>query len=119
MNEQQPPTQNYPRTEATNNLLLNYILSVFFTWIPALIFYLLEKDKGDERLRQLHTQNMNFQILRFIVGICWAIPFVNILAIIFSIVLFAFQIVACARVNSSYTQGQPATPFLLNIPILK
>lgn len=45
----EPATPGAPVDSALSNLTLNYWLSVFFTWLPALIFWLIEKDKGNQR----------------------------------------------------------------------
>jgi uncharacterized membrane protein len=125
-----PP--GYPQQPApvaanpVSNLQLNYWLSVFFTWLPALIFWLIEKDKGDQRATKLHVDNFNFSLLRTIaylaiIVIGW-IPYIGwIIAILLwlaQIVLFVFHIIAATKVKTSYeTDGKD--PFIFNIPMVK
>ncbi|HJB64053.1 MAG TPA: DUF4870 domain-containing protein [Candidatus Microbacterium pullistercoris] len=54
-----PPADN-------SNLQLNLWLSVFFAWLPALIFFLIEKDKVDPATRKAVADNLNFQLIRTI-----------------------------------------------------
>lgn len=68
-------------TAPADSLTLNYWLSVFFSWIPALIFFLIEKDKGDPRARYFHAANLNFSLLRVGVGIVLAILYAILIAI--------------------------------------
>ena len=131
---QQPPAgyaqPGYAQPAAVNpvgNLQLNYWLSVFFVWIPALIFFLVDKDKGNGRLRQLHVANLNFSLLRTIVYVAtfvlMVIPYIGwliaLLLWIGQIVLFVFHIIAAAKVAQAYQNGQPADPFILNLPMVK
>lgn len=115
-----------PAASAVSTLQLNYWLSVFFSWIPALIFWLIEKDKGDQRATALHVANFNFSLLRtgvYVVTVIigW-IPYIGwliaLLLWIASIVLFIFHIIAAAKVREAYERGQ-ADPFIFNIPLVK
>lgn len=45
------------------NIVLNLWLSVFFGWIPALIFFLIEKDKVAPNYQRANAANLNFQIV--------------------------------------------------------
>ncbi len=131
---QQP--QQAPQYQATpapgagdpvSNLQLNYWLSVFFTWIPALIFWLIEKDKGNQRATAFHVANFNFSLVRVGVGIViWIIgmiPYIGwliaILLWLASIVLFVFHIMAAAKVKDAYAGNGKTDPFIFNIPFIK
>lgn len=111
---------------AQSNITLNYWLSVFFTWIPALIFYVVDKDKQNPRLRALQTANLNFALMRVGVGVAtWLfvwIPYLGaviaFLGGIFSIVLFVFHIIAAAKSSEAYRSGTP-DPFIFNLPLVK
>lgn len=122
---QQPPAGGYqqpgaaPAADPVSNLTLNYWLSVFFTWLPALIFWLIEKDKGNQRATQLHVANFNFSLLRTGVYILLAVPYLNILAGLAGLVLFVFHIMAAVKVAEAYRNGTPADPFIFNVPIVK
>jgi len=126
-----PQYQPAPAANPVSNLQLNYWLSVFFTWIPALIFYIVDKDKGDQRLRQLHAANLNFSLLRIFVVIAAYIvnvilvfiPYVGaVLALLVLlaayVVPFVFHIIAATKVQQAYQNGQ-ADPFIFNIPMVK
>lgn len=98
------------------NLQINLWLSVFFSWIPALIFYLIDKDKTTDPIRRANIDNFNFQLIRLIVGLAaWVlalIPFVGwILALILwlaSVALFVIAIVHAVQVPNAIRNGQPA-----------
>lgn len=124
----QQPQQGYaqPAADPVSNITLNYWLSVFFTWIPALIFFLIEKDKGNQQAYAFHRDNLNFSLLR--VGVVVAtyilmiIPYIGwLLAIVLwlgSLVLFVFHIIAAVKAPDAYRRGgQPE--FIFNIPLVK
>ncbi|ALX66756.1 DUF4870 domain-containing protein [Microbacterium sp. XT11] len=46
-----------------SNITLNLWLSVFFSWLPALIFYLVEKDKVAPNYQRANAANLNYQII--------------------------------------------------------
>lgn len=115
--------QAAPAADPLSNITLNYWLSVFFIWVPALIFYIIEKDKGNPHVRALHAANLNFSLLRtglFVVG--WMLAFIPILGPLLMgaahLVLFVFHIMAAAKVAETYKSGG-ADPFLFNIPLVK
>lgn len=124
---QQPqPGYAQPVSDPVSNITLNYWLSVFFTWIPALIFYLIEKDKGNQQAYAFHRDNLNFSLLR--VGVVVAtyilmvIPYIGwVLAGLLwigSLVLFIFHIMAAVKAPDAYRRGeQPG--FIFNIPLVK
>jgi uncharacterized membrane protein len=124
---QQPqPGYAQPVADPVSNITLNYWLSVFFTWIPALIFFLIEKDKGNQQAYAFHRDNLNFSLLR--VGVVVAtyillvIPYIGwLLAIVLwigSLVLFIFHILAAVKAPDAYRRGgQPE--FIFNIPLVK
>ena len=133
---QQPPQAGYqapppgyapqPAGDPVSTVTLNYWLSVFFNWIPALIFFLIEKDKGNTQAYAYHRDNLNFSLLR--VGVVVAtyilmlIPYIGIiLGVVLwigSIVLFVFHIIAAVKAPDAYRRGEQA-PFIFNIPLIK
>lgn len=124
---QQPPAgYAQPVADPVSNITLNYWLSVFFTWIPALIFFLIEKDKGDRRAYEYHRDNLNFSLARIIAGVAayilLLIPYLGwvlfVLIWIGEIVLFVFHIIAAAKAAAAFRSGQPA-PFIFNVPMVK
>lgn len=130
--QQQPPAGGYQQPAAAgdpsvSNITLNYWLSVFFTWIPALIFWIIEKDKGNQRATAFHVANFNFSLLRVGTGIAaWIlamIPYVGwVLAVLLwlgMVVLFVFHIMAAAKAADNYRNGGSTDPFIFNIPLIK
>lgn len=124
--QQQQPYAQQPIADPVSNITLNYWLSVFFTWIPALIFFLIEKDKGNQQAYAYHRDNLNFSLLR--IGVVVAtyilmiIPYLGwilgILLWIGSVVLFVFHIMAAAKATDAFRRGEKA-PFSFNIPLIK
>ncbi len=95
-----------PSEQGRNTLQLDYWLSVFFSWIPSLIFFLTEKDKN--KLMDEHTKELlNFNITRVIVGAVTAIPFIGwIVGGIGSIVLFVMAILGAMKGPDDYANGR-------------
>lgn len=124
---QQPPAgYQQPVSDPVSNITLNYWLSVFFTWVPALIFFIVEKDKGNQRAYVFHRDNLNFSLLRTGVMIgMWifsVIPFIGgLIATLLGIgllVLFIFHIIAAAKAPEAYRRGE-APGFVFNAPMVK
>lgn len=125
----QQPQQGYqqaPGADPAGTITLNYWLSVFFTWIPALIFYLIEKNKGNTPSFPFHVANLNFSLIRTGVGVVgWIlgmIPYIGwLLALLLwigSVVLFVFHIIAAVKAPDAYRRGgQPE--FIFNYPLIK
>lgn len=115
---QNPNWNAGPTASGQSTLSLNYWLSVFFSWIPALVFYLTEKDKNalmDEHLKE----NMNFALTRVIVGLVMVIPILGwIVGGIASLVLFVIAIMGAIGGPAAYSQGQPYR-FPINIRMIK
>lgn len=122
----QQPYAQQPVADPISNITLNYWLSVFFSWLPALIFFLIEKDKGNRQAYDYHRENLNFSLLRvgvmvatYILAIIPAIGWLlAILLWIGSVVLFVFHIMAAAKAPEAYRNGQKP-PFIFNIPLIK
>jgi uncharacterized Tic20 family protein len=99
----QPPAGGDPNSAFTM-VTLNYWLSVFFIWVPALIFFLVEKGKNST-IDAHNRANLNFQILRTIVlvagSILGAIPYLGwLFGLVLwaaSVVLFVFAIIAAVK----------------------
>ncbi|RMB60119.1 DUF4870 domain-containing protein [Tessaracoccus antarcticus] len=95
-----------PTEQGRSTLQLDYWLSVFFSWIPSLIFFLTERDKN--QLVDEHTKELlNFNITRVIVGAVTAIPIVGwIVGGIGSIVLFVMAIIGAMKGTEEYGNGR-------------
>lgn len=124
---QQPPAgYAQPAADPATNVVLNYWLSVFFSWIPALIFYLVDKDKGDQRVYAYQRDNLNFSLLRVgVVVVTWILAFIPYLGAIFafilwigSLVLFIFHIIAAVKASEGFRRGE-RPGFIFNVPLVK
>lgn len=106
-----------------SNLTANYWLSVFFFWIPALIFFLIESPRATPQVRALHAANLNFALLRTALLVFgWVLmilpgigPLILTLAHIGGFVL---HIIAASKVADTYRSGG-VDPFLFNAPMVK
>ena len=128
---QQPAPGEYQQPgaadPAVSNITLNYWLSVFFSWIPALIFWLIDKDKGNQRATAFHVSNLNFSLLRVGVGVVgWILAMIPYVGWLFAIilwlgmlVLFVFHIMAAVKAADEYRNGGKTDPFIFNIPMVK
>lgn len=123
--QQQPYAQQQPAGAPGSTIQLNYWLSVFFAWIPSLIFYLTEKGRSPLN-DQYNRENLNFSLVRTAVGVAtWIvglIPFIGwliaILGWLAGIVLFVFHIIAAAKAKENFDRGQ-APGFVFNFPFVK
>lgn len=95
-----------PSEQGRSTLTLDYWLSVFFSWIPSLIFFLTEKDKN--KLVDEHTKElMNFSITRVIAGAVMVIPIIGwIVGGIASLALFIMAILGAMKGPEEYLQGR-------------
>ncbi|MGW9114741.1 DUF4870 domain-containing protein [Microbacterium sp. NPDC055683] len=97
----------------TSNLALNLWLSVFFSWIPALIFYLVEKDKVSPAENAANAGNLNFQLVRIIALVAAAfiiwIPVIGqLLYAAVAIGSLVIAILHAVNVPKQLAAGQPA-----------
>lgn len=120
----QQPAAAAPDQLATN-VTLNYWLSVFFAWIPALIFFFIDRGKSPQS-DLFHRENLNFSLVRTALGLVitffgW-IPYIGwLLALVGwlgSIVLFVFHLIAAINASERYKKGE-APGFIFNIPFIK
>ncbi|WP_156761305.1 DUF4870 domain-containing protein [Microbacterium karelineae] len=112
----QPYAQSAPG-QGTSNIVLNLWLSVFFSWIPALIFYLIEKDSATPIERKAAADNLNFQLIRIIAmvaaGVLVGIPVLGWLIWVAAVVGgFVISIIHAAKVPGELQAGREAK-FLL------
>ena len=94
------------------NIAVNLWLSVFFTWIPALIFFLVEKDKVNPIARKAAADNLSFQLIRVIASLATyilvLIPFIGaLIAVVAGIGLFVISIIHAAKIPGQVRAGQP------------
>ncbi|MFC8302073.1 DUF4870 domain-containing protein [Specibacter sp. NPDC057265] len=113
---QQPYQQG--ATDPAGTVTLNYWLSVFFSWIPALVFFLTEKGKNG-LVDDVNKQNLNFSILRGIAGFLWVIvPGVGFIFGLAALALFVIHILAAVEAPKKLRSGQPYR-FPFNVPFIK
>jgi uncharacterized membrane protein len=111
---QQPPMAS--PDNGFSNLQLNLWLSVFFSWIPALIFWIVDKDKTANPVRKANADNFSFQLLRTgIIVAAWILLFIPvlgwiiyILALLVELGLFIVAIVNAVNVPKAIKEGQEA-----------
>ena len=117
------PVQGQPQfqqgvADPAGNVALNYWLSVFFSWIPALIFFYTEKGKSG-LIDDFNKQNLNFSILRGIVGVLWVIiPGIGFIFGLAALALFIVHILAAVEAPKRLRTGQPYK-FPFNIAFIK
>lgn len=109
---------------APTTIRLNYWLSVFFGWLPAVIFWAIEKDKGDARATAFHVSNLNFSLLRL--GITLASYIVLLIPVLGWLVFavanigaFVLHILAAVKAPEDYRNGGTTDPFMFNIQLIK
>ena len=73
---QQPYNPQAAHRSAAGTVQLNFWLSVFFSWIPALIVYSTEKGKN-QLADEYHRQNLNFSLVRVICSVGMFIPYLS------------------------------------------
>lgn len=94
-----------PNAQIRSNVVLNYWLSVFFSWLPALIFY--QSDKGKNPLADEHNKaTLNFSILRGIVWLATFVPGVTGFAWLAAVVLFVISVVGAVSGTAAFDRGQ-------------
>ena len=99
------------------NVQLNYILSIFFGVIPAAIFLFTDAGKNPAE-RRYHAYNMNFQILRAIVGLASFIPFIGLLFTLVAIAMLVLDIMATVKVADAVRRGE-GDQFKVNVDWVK
>ncbi|MFC9560269.1 DUF4870 domain-containing protein [Agromyces sp. NPDC056965] len=104
---QQPGQQLSPSDEKLWATLI-HIGGIFFSFVPALIGYLILKDKGP--FVRAHTATaLNFQItmaIAYVVSyVLWLVVIGWFITIAIGIVVIVFSIIAAVKAN----QGQPYT----------
>ena len=104
---EQPSQQLSPADEKLWATLI-HIGGIFFSFIPALIGYLVLKDRGPF-IREHTATALNFQItmaIAYVISyILWLVIIGWILTIAIGIVVIVFSIIAAVKAN----QGQPYT----------
>ena len=98
------------------NITLNLWLSVFFGWIPALIFFLVEKDKVAPNYQRANAANLNFQIVIAIgIAASYLLTFVLIGLLTLPLVYLAqliFGIIHAINVPQQLAAGQEGKFYL-------
>lgn len=118
----QPTPPQSTKEQLTSTVTLNYWLSVFFAWLPALIFYFTEKGKSPLS-DQYHRENLNFSILRTIAVLASSfIIWIPILGQIIWFVAwaggFVLHLLVALKAKERFEAGE-APGFLFNLPMIK
>lgn len=107
------PQQNGPaREDELSELTLNLWLSVFFQWIPALIFYVMRKDTASPLVRKALTDNLNWQIVSLIISFVSGLLMIVGVGFITVLVPFVFSIIHAATVPGQIRAGQTGKFYL-------
>lgn len=121
------PGMNGPVSEGDlGSLKLNYWLSVFFSIIPALIFYFIKKGRN-QTVDSYLKSNLIFSAIRFVVGIIYSYfsfaavaeviknpeaagsstySIITTVMMLLGLVLFVVHIVLAATLNSRVNDGK-------------
>lgn len=98
------------------NITINLWLTVFFGWIPALIFFLIEKGKVPANYDRANAANLNFQIVIAIAyAACVVLSFVVIGAFLIPLVSLAqliIGIIHAVNVPNQLAAGQEGKFYL-------
>lgn len=95
--------QMIPADGGTSSLAPNLWLSVFFAWIPALIYYLTAKDRSAPAVRKAHADNLSFQLIRTIACLFSWVPVLGWILVVGFLVL---SIINAAQVPGQVRGGQ-------------
>ncbi len=95
-----------------SDITLNLWLSVFFGWIPALIFYVIRRDTATPLARKAYADNLNFQLVCLIIYAASYILMFLIIGMLTIFVPFILAIINAATVPGQLRAGQPGK-FLL------
>lgn len=107
------PQQNGPaREDELSELTLNLWLSVFFQWIPALIFYVMRKDTASPLVRKALTDNLNWQIVSLLISFVSGLLMIVGVGFITVLVPFVFSIIHAATVPGQIRAGQTGKFYL-------
>ncbi|MFD5225139.1 DUF4870 domain-containing protein [Microbacterium sp. NPDC058342] len=104
--------------QVQSNITVNLWLSVFFSWIPALIFYLTEKDKVSPAYHRANAKNLNYQLIVVIAyaatGVLTVVTFgiASLLYILLPIAQLIIGIMHAVNVPNQLQSGQEGKFYL-------
>ncbi|GAA1741775.1 DUF4870 domain-containing protein [Microbacterium paludicola] len=104
--------------QVQSNITLNLWLSVFFSWVPALIFYFMEKDKVAPNYQRANAKNLNYQLIVVIayaaVGVLTVVTFgfASILYFLLPIAQLIIGIIHAVNVPPQLQAGQEGKFYL-------
>lgn len=90
-----------------SDITLDLWLSVFFAWIPALIFYLIRRDTASPLARKAYADNLNWQIVALIIGAASGILMFVFIGFITMFIPFVVSLIIAITVPGQLRQGQP------------
>lgn len=93
--------------DSLQRIQLNGWLSAFFGIIPALIFFVIDKERSNPLVRDFHQQTLNFSIIRAIIGLLAFIPVIGwVIGVLGGIVCFVIAIMAAVKAPDEYQAGR-------------
>ncbi|HJX79469.1 DUF4870 domain-containing protein [Glutamicibacter sp.] len=93
--------------DSLQRIQLNGWLSAFFGIIPALIFFVIDKERSNPLVRDFHQQTLNFSIIRAIIGLLAFVPVIGwLIGVLGGIVCFVIAIMAAVKAPDEYRAGQ-------------
>lgn len=107
--------QNYPSAphsgqgmdDNLQRIQLNGWLSAFFGIIPALIFFVIDKERTNPLVRDFHQQTLNFSIIRAIIGLLSFLPVIGwLIGLLGGIICFVIAIMAAVKAPDEYQAGR-------------
>lgn len=99
------PGQN--ADDSLQRIQLNGWLSAFFGIIPALIFYVIDKERSNPLVRDFHQQTLNFSIIRAILGLLTFLPVIGwVIGVLGGIICFVIAIMAAVKAPDEYQAGR-------------
>ncbi|WP_404285379.1 DUF4870 domain-containing protein [Glutamicibacter arilaitensis] len=102
-NQPQPGYQAQGPDENLQRIQLNGWLSAFFGIIPALIFFIIDKERTNPIVRDFHRDTLNFSIIRAIIGLLALLPVIGwVIGLLGGIACFVVAIMAAINAPNEY-----------------
>lgn len=110
----QPPGQHEVSQDSKNLALLNWLGTIFFGFIPGLLFYLLQKDDG--YVQEQSKESLNWAItVMFAYIIAFMLSFILIGVLLFPLIGLV-HVVVCILGAIATSQGKPfQAPFAVRL----
>ena len=107
VNDPQQGYQGQSPDENLQRIQLNGWLSAFFGIIPALIFFIIDKERTNPIVRDFHRDTLNFSIIRAIIALLALLPVVGwVIGLLGGLICFVVAIVAAVNAPNEYQAGR-------------